>query len=502
MKTNIFFTGLILTLFLSLSCSEDLLDKKSESLLIESGYFQTQEDFIGALTGCYASIAGPWGGYSQNLMCFYCASGDEFLPGAPSHFIEFKSFGYDPSHETISRMWLVMYEGIMRCNQILEKINKHDFELKERIIAETKYLRAFYNFHIVTLWGNAPLILKRLQSDEDMNVQKSRPSEFWAQIEKDLKEAIPVLPGEYGPSDIGRATSWAAIGLLGKSYLYKACDDNIGTNEDYIKAAAEFKKIIESGRFELVDNFNFVCSIENENNSESLYEIQYKRFQENPWYAFGGTAAAGQVKNFLFSPKQVNGQQWFLPTQKLVNEFEKGDLRLGATFYSEGDTMRAGEENVAAELSENPTFDSSLSPTGFCWKKNLEPLRVSEQPGGFGDNYVWMRLADVYLMYSEAVIQGGLNEDWKIYANKIRARAGLGTVDQYLETFGGTEMDYIKHERKVELALEYHRFNDLRRWGDALSVLSERGFQKKHYYLPIPQNEIDLSNTLTQNENW
>lgn len=503
MKKYIYtFIALLLITLLNTTCTKDFLDQKPESLLVESGYFQTEDDFLGALNGCYASIAGPWGGYSQNLMCYYCASGDEFSPTEPSNFIEFKSFAYDASDQTVERIWLIMYEGIMRCNQLLEKIEPYDFDLKERIIGETKFLKAFYNFHIVTLWGEAPLINKRLISDKEMDVEKASPEQLWEQIEKDLKDAIEILPENYNPANVGRATKWAAIGLLGKSYLYKACDKQIGTADDFQKAAVEFKKIITSNQYNLVESFDYVCSVENENNEESIYEIQYQKFQTNPWYAFGGSAAAGQVKNFLFSPNQVGGQQWFLPTQEFVDEFEAGDLRLKATVYQEGDTMRGGEENVNAKLETNPYFKSSASPTGYCWKKNLEPLRVSEWPGGFSDNYVWMRLADVYLMYAEAVIQSGIGEDWKTYCNLIRRRAGLGTVDEYLNATGVTEMEYIKHERRVELALEYHRFNDLRRWGDAQTVLAERGFQKKHYYLPVPQNEIDLSRTLTQNENW
>jgi starch-binding outer membrane protein, SusD/RagB family len=455
------------------------------------------------LTGCYASIAGPWGGYSQNLTAVYCAMSDEFSPSAPSYFNDFRTYSFDASSETNKRIWMMMYEGLMRVNQLLEKIEKFDFALKPRIIGEAKYLRAFYNFHIVTLYGEAPLLTKRLLTDEDMVVAKAKPAQFWAQIELDLLDAIEVLPDQYDRANVGRATKGAAIGLLGKSYLYKACDPEIGTKEDYAKAAAEFKKIIEPGQYKLVENFRYVCSVENENNEESIYEIQYKKFQENPWYAFGGTAAAGQLKNFLFSPNQAGGQQWFLPTQELVNSFEPGDLRLKETVYSNGDTMIGGEASVKALLASNPYFVSSGSETGYCWKKNLEPLRTSEYPGGFDDNYVWMRLADVYLMYAEAVIQAGLPDDWKQYVNLIRARAGLGTVDDYLLTSGLSEMDYIKHERKVELALEYHRFNDLRRWRDAETVLASRGFiAPKNYYLPIPQNEIDLSPSLNQNDSW
>ncbi len=508
MKSNIFIVLSIVFFIIYSGCSENFLEEKPQEMSLETDYWINQDDFLGALIGVVEPISGAWGGYSMWMMVYLNAVSDDVQTYNAQGF-PFAKYNFTTSDENVLNMWLACYEGIMRANQILEKIRDKDFELKERIIGEAKFWRAFLNWHLVVHWGEAPLLYKQLRTDNEIAAggKKASKQEIWEAIEEDLNDAYTRLPESYNDENLGRPTNGAAAGLLGKSYLYMATD--LDQTSYYQKAAEQFEIIINSQKYRLVDNFELVNSIKNENNEESLIEIQYIRAGSNPWYRFGGTSGAGQVKNFLLSPIQAGGQAWFAPKQELVDEYEENDSRFMATIYSPGDSLVTEDESVAEKLGKiGYQFKESLSPTGYGWKKNLEPIRVNEQGGGFGDNYIWLRLADIYLMYAECVVLGNAvdNADWKSLCNDIRQRAGLSTsVEDWLnENPGKSEMDYIKHERRLELALEYHRFRDLVRWGDAEDKLGEKGFQHpKHNYLPIPQNDIDLSEgNLTQNEYW
>jgi hypothetical protein len=379
-----------------------------------------------------------------------------------------------------------------------------DENLKNRILGEARFLRSHYYFKLVKLFGYVPLITEEVSDPANVERPQAHPDTTWNQIIRDLEFAQDNLPETYD-TDVGRATWGAATAYLGKAHLF---------NENWEQADAEFEKIINraesEGLYRLVDNPRWNGDLQHENNAESIWEIQFSTEVGGNDVGFGGVPAPSwgevQWRSITFGPPNYSFND-INPSQSLYNDFKQeqtvngeDDPRLGATMFYDhpGETVYGDDfqavysDQIAA--GENPIY----------WRKYQRDSEGPEPESGSGVNIRAMRYADVLLMYAETRNELGDRATAAQYIQQVRDRANLPDRESEFASLSQEEMrERIAHERKLELAGEGKRFDDIRRWGwlddpDKLQRLQQNdpgfdGFRQGREYLPIPQSELDTN---------
>ena len=479
----IFFLGVLMTI----GC-EDFLEKTPPSSLAVDNFFQTEDDAIGGVNATYAPLQSR-SSYSEDLPKVVEVPGDDLTINNTSG-LSFDDFGFSPAEGQIDRLFTISYEGIGRANLALARIPDIEMDegLKSRLLGEAFFLRALYYWHLAATFGDVPIILIPPETTEEAEIAKSPVEEVYNQVISDLQEAIARLPAEYDDENVGRATRGAAQALLGKTYLY---------TERYQEAEAALLEVINSGVYDLVDDFSQIIIESNENNVESIFEVQFHDIGGSPWA--GQDAANANESTLRERLNYPNGRGGFgnlLPTQSIVDEFEEGDPRLEASIFRQGD-----EYDPSTEGEE--VYQASWTPTGYAIKKGMLPFR--RNLAASGTNWPIIRFADVLLMYAEAANENGKLQEAIDAMNRVRARVNMPPypTDKWTVSTQEEVFEALVHERRVELAFEYHRYNDLRRWGLAEEVLGPLGYiAPRNEYMPLPQAEVDTNPDLVQNPNW
>jgi hypothetical protein len=472
MKKSIFLMAFAAAIFLSTTgCGEDLLNKSPYAALSEATFYQTETDAVGAVNAIYGSLTGIYNG-----MHFLSSSiwSDDFEKGGGgptdgAYLEEMNNFQIVPSNSMAIDIWNSCYRGIFRANKAIEKIEDMNIADKDRLLCESKFLRALYYYNLNIRYNGVPLIMATGTADIK-NVVRASAQEIWTSIEQDLKDAAGGLPASYSGADIGRPTKSSAQGLLGRVYLYM---------KEWQKAADVYADVINSGTCHLMDHYgDLFKNLGSDNLPESLFEVQS---------AAGKNSSSITLTRFM-TPRDVNGWGGWgfcVPTRNLVDEFETGDLRRPETVAMEGDLMFG------------IPYESSWSPyTGFNPKKYVFGPEVATDETDC--NMKVIRYAEVLLGYAEAILNGAAekaNITGLQAINKVRERAGLQAIS-------ALSFDAIVHERRVELALEGFRFHDLVRWGIAKEVLGADFNVNHDEYMPIPLNEILLNPNLEQNPGY
>jgi hypothetical protein len=359
-----------------------------------------------------------------------------------------------------------------------------DEVLKNQIIGEAKFIRAYSYFNLVNIFGKVPLKLLPQLTYETIHVPLSEVSAIYLQIETDLTDAAAVLPVSYSSTDIGHITLGAALAMSGKVNLYQG---------NWAVAIGYFQQVEGLGIYSLLPNYADNFKLAYKNSSESIFEIQHLTGQ-NPF--------TGNALNQWFAPSSDGGYYFNAPTQSLVDAFEKSatgevDPRLDASIGRDGQPWLNGD-----------IFSSTWSPTGYLTKKHQQPLsEVSsslKEDGGLG--YIYLRYADLLLMKAEAFNEIDNADSAKTNLNKVRQRARAsfsGTPpDDLLADITTSDKNLlttaIQKERRVEMAQEFHRYFDLMRWGKAVAEAAlgtDFNYETKRYF-PIPQAEIDANQAL------
>jgi len=449
-------------------------------------FFNNEDDYLRALTGAYDLLQGIFVSYwIGDIASDNCIAGGESVTDTEGlHQIEYMTHGaVNLECRSVMRF---NYCGIARCNFILEpKENNVEFNGKDVILAEAKFLRAFYYFELVKFFGDVPLVIdKRLGVEEVTQLDRTPSAEVYAQIEEDLNVAVAVLSWSSSPDHSGikgRVDKGAALGLLGKVYLYQ---------EKFSQAAAIFDQIINSNRYALASDYATLFLKENENNSETVFDVEYSADEGGSYGCLicleGNLTPGYQGIRQYDGPEYGDGNSYNLPTQDLFDSFEYQDPR------REGTCLDI-DEFIAANSPGTPYGVGAGGHTGFYNNKYIKSR--DEMLNGIPDNdltsgvnYRAIRYADILLMAAEAYSQ--LNDDATAlnYLNQVRQRVGMPD-----RTSGGTNLyEDILKERRSELSCEGHRFFDLVRTGKAANEIS--GFVVgKHELFPIPQVEIDLA---------
>lgn len=507
----------IFVLLIASACN-DFLDRQPLVDRVESNFYQTQKDAEEAVVAMYDVLGWGTGWGNEPRFCPFqmladISSDDSFAGGASRsdipEIIEIDRHAIRPANETARGIWRINYVGIYRANILLERIEdispiQIDADFKTRAIAEAKFLRAYYYFNLLRTYENVPLILRPLSGLSEANQPQATPKQVYDQIAKDLVEAAADLPASVAGNERGRATKWAAKALLGRVFLYVngVYDDNLTAGTQTISQAtalAELEEVISTGGFGLLPNYADNFRPAGEFGVESVFEIIHSDARN--WFDWGfiiggeGNIAAQMQGPRVNDPNLEDYERgWsFAPvTQELYDAFENGDLRKSAT--------------IIEETQFNSGVTNGFQHTGYFTNKYTTTKAYLRSQGqlehNWGNNYRVIRFADVLLMAAEL---GSPNAQQ--YLSDVRARAGLGAVPATLEN--------ILKERRVELAMEGHRYWDLLRTGTAAQNITISGQRGSMYagddqdfditfnatrrgFFPIPQTEIDLVGGLYQ----
>ncbi|MFI1772596.1 RagB/SusD family nutrient uptake outer membrane protein [Thalassobellus citreus] len=472
------------------SCADDFIDVASQDKNSED-FFNTETDYQDALIAAYDYLQAT----SQQFQVGEIAS-DNTLAGGESAtdtpgIQQIDDMIHTPNNDILRNIWTWMFTGVNRTNYIMEFQDKIDFPNKTSVLAQTRFLRAFYYFELVKWFGDVPLVVdKRIQFGEQFSLERTPKAEIYAQIEQDLMFAAENLP--YTQSETGRITKGAAQALLGKAYLYQ---------EKFTDAGTVLENLINNGPHRLLSSTEAPLMWENEyeNNIESVFEIQYSDVDGGSFECFQcleGNYAVGfnGVRGYV-GPVFDFGYSFNVPTQDAVDAFEEGDIRLE---YSILDIEQWIADNPTA--SYNP--DAGYEQTGYFNRKYIARLGDANRPDPAltnPNNTRAIRYADVLLMAAEALNRGNVSDSRaQDYLNQVRNRAMLDNI----AATGSNLTNAIYKERRVELVGEGHRFFDLVRTGKAAQAIP--GFQTgKHELFPIPIQEIELSGgTWSQNPGY
>ncbi len=493
MKNRNYILSIALIILVTPACKKFVDYKPKEDYQITADdYLKNSDDYQKMVIGTYSPLQWIW----ANTVIGDVASDNSVAGGENATdqlgFQQIDDYQIIPNNSYLTEAWKSCYEGINRANYLEENKAKLDFTGKDALYGEVYFLRAFYYFELVRLFGDVPLFVdKRLTVAESATFQRSPKADVYTQIEKDLTDAIAVLP--ITNVQKGRITKFAAQALLGKVLLYQNKFDG---------AAAMLENVV-NGPFSLVTNFGDIFLQAGENGTESVFEIQYSNASpfydwSNPGRGQGNLAVqVCGIRNLTGNSPYGQGWSTNLPTTDLANAFTAGDKRKAVTVI-----------DIEAYKNANPSFGITylVAPyknTGLYNQKYLP--RKGETSGqvelNYLNNFRTIRYADVLLMAAEANNRAAAPNDAKAqsYLNKVRQRA-FGDLLHDITSTGDALKQAIWNERRLEFAMEGDRFFDLVRTGQAAAKITVFVAGKNEVF-PIPQQEIDISG-LTQNEGY
>lgn len=492
--TTKYLSVILTSLLLFSACKKDFLELEPRGTELEGNFYQNQEQVFQGLVSVYDVMQwGNTGGYTMRMPLFTVASDDAHAGGSDASdqpsWVAWDNFTLDPYRGPQSGLWNKNYTGIYRANLLLSKIENVpdlDAAFKTRVIAEAKFLRAYFYFDLVRLFGNVPLITAAIPTSELYSQPQSTAAQVYAQIEQDLNDARTALPATLPTSELGRVTKGAATALLGKAILYQNQESRMA------EAANLLKEVNNSGVYRLLTNFGDIFRPDNKFHAESILEIPHSN--NAAWGDWGWiNGGEGNVAPQFVGPADYSGpiysNGWgFAPISLSLVDAMRNDPRFEHTII-DGNAMKA----------QGATYNARYQNTDYFIKK-YAPMKQFRSPVGTAElnwpyNEIEIRLADTYLMEAEALLRsGGDAARAKFLLDEVRKRVGLGAVP--------VSLDAIYNERRLELATEGHRFFDLVRTGKAPAVLGPLGFESgTNEVLPIPQQEIDVTNGVLKQNN-
>lgn len=491
------FIVLLLPLALMLGCSKDFLKVPPQAQQPVTQFWQSQDDATKAVNAMYANTRN-WAFVSfapmavESLASDDAVTGSDPTDGSVAFMNQFDNFSVTSTNRELPDFWNGMYQEINYCNQVIDNIPNisMDASLQARYLAEAKFLRAYSYFRLVRAFGDVPLRLHLPKNSGEYNIPRTPKEQVWAAIEKDLSDAEAVLPPSYSGPDVGRATKGAAQALHAKVALYQ---------KKWADVLTYTNQVIQSDLYHLFPDFEKQYRMANENNSESVYEIQCTYLPNN-------RDASNSQYSQIQQPRggfDGNGWGYNVPTQDLVDAFEPNDPRLNGTILFRGSTSAEGD--LIPLTAANPMYNyKSYTPFAIYVNNN----------GGSDQNVRVLRYSDVLLMNAEANNELGKTADALASLEKVRKRArdyavGHGapanTLPEVTTTDQSALRNAIYHERRVELAMDFDsRYFDVIRQGRGAEVFGPLGWKaNKNEVWPIPQTEIDNSfGILTQNTGY
>lgn len=481
----------------TISCDEDFLSEGNPSSANVENSFNTETEATQAVIGIYAAMQAN-DSWAREFWWIPDMLSDETQTAGPQlEAFRAATLNYDieATNPLYSTVWRGLYRIIHRANFVIKTLpEKENLELSKAtintLVGEAKFLRAWSYFQLVTYWGKVPLSTEPVQNTNGVPMAESEDQIFNLIIE-DLTAAessLPLVSAYRGSSNLGRATQGAAQSLMGKVELYRG---------NYQLAGVALQKVINSGEYDLAPAYEDNHREENENNIESIWEVQFGTYPSGNqgWSQNGNGGKIEQLRSHEYSPHVWHNT---LPSEALKAAFEPGDPRYKLCFIEYGDSYGPEDDpqifdagDVAQGITEIPTH----------WRKYGLEYKLARPSLWSGINMRVIRYADVLLMMAE--IENELNGPSAIalnYLNRVRDRVGMPNYPTAQYAVGTKEQmfDAIVHERQVELCSEQIRARDVKRWFRAGKVgPPSPNYQPKHLYLPIPIAEIDNNAALT-----
>jgi hypothetical protein len=480
---------IILTLVAFTGCSKlDLVPISERNV---EGFYKTPEHINQALIGCYNGLRDSQVRQSYSYMLTESRSDNTFQSldnndGNTSRFTETSLL------PVLYTAWSNSYNKIQRCNKVLEEIAKIEIPeaLAKQYEGEAKFIRALLYFDLVRLWGPVPLVTTSISIQDGYKVVRNSEEEIYKQIDQDLTDAASFLPDQHTTANKGRATKWAAKGFLGKSLVFQS-GYPLKKNK-WTEAAAIFKEVMDSGRFEFFARFDDVFKHENEAGKQSVFSITFKAGVQGEGNSFPTRNAPNFVSRTLV-PFGGSPNMLFVSTE-LVNSFEAGDLRRDASIW------REWLNNANQSVSSMP----------FSKKYLNGPVIAAND---WDIDWIALRYDDVLMLYAECLNEIGYNASGEAFTlmNKFRQRAGLKVKTAAEVTSQAQFRLWVENERRWEFCFENQRWFDLVRTDRALDVMREflGGYglaanieSKDRYFYPVPQQVIDVNQNIKQNKGY
>ncbi len=516
-KLNIYLIVSVVLVILSTSCSKEFLERNPLDREVSTNFYQTEEDAIAALIAVYDVLgyqSTPGISWAPFITISDILSDDSYAGGADANDgqdeNEMNTFNIPTTSQIVHAIWIKNYVGIYRANLLLEKIGDIDAsdEFKARVIAECKFLRAYFYFEQVRFFENIPLLTETIKGPSEYDQEQNSPTEVYNLIAADLVDAINVLPEDIPSSEAGRITKWAAEAMLARVYLfyngvYNANLSANGTIIDQAKVLEYLEDLIANSGHDLFPDYATNFKLAGEFGIESVFEISYGNTPA--WWDWGYVRGGeGNLSAQMQGPRVTGSDNWDrgwsfgTVNQKLVDDMQ-GDPRLYKTVLFQ-DSL---DGDLVTGYQHTGYFSNKYSSDAEHWSSDgqFELNRTC--------NHRVIRYSDVLLMAAE--LGSGSAQQ---YLDKVRERVGLPSVTATMEN--------ILNERRLELSLEGIRYFDVIRQGMnvASQELTTVGIYGPDYigdqvifdvtfnpatkgFLPIPQNEIDLSGGLfQQNEGY
>jgi starch-binding outer membrane protein, SusD/RagB family len=516
-KVKIFLFLAIAVLVLG-ACKKEFLTLYPEGNLNEGNFYKSTQDFQQAVNGAYVPLRDVANvayfmdeNRSDNTHYDYNSKdrGNALL----ENLVDFLD---DANHPTILTRYQADYNGISRTNVILDRLAAIDFTMadadKNQIMGEAKALRAHYYFDLVRNYGGVPLHLHEVKSSSDGFLARSTSEEVYTQIIADLTDAIALLAAPtFTAAQTGRITKGTASTALAAVYFQR---------KEYVKAVPVLQSVTQMG-YTLFSNYRDIFNPSNKNgNKEIIFDVQFQ------------SGTTGQQSNFIyrFTPITTNTINvlgvsfnntiggWNIPTDNLVNSYEAGDKRLDATVGIVEGTLDANTNFIPARIvsSVGYTTPPGLVSKRFARKYFYPPYPALNQ--NTDQNWPIYRYADVLLMLAESLNETNRSSEALPFLNQIRTRAFGAGNGQIVTTDPIALKTIIAKERRMELALENKRWQDLIRTDQAITVMNAYGVNLKlqyGYLLPqsynvvptrllyaIPLREMQLNSKLVQNPGY
>jgi len=478
------FSFIICCIFLA-SCSKiDLMPISQKSV---EGYYSSQKEINEALIGAYGNLRNIYvnSSFSYGLTESRSDNAWQITLAYPDG--EISQFNETPLNALLTASWDTYYNQIMVTNRIIEGVQKIELEqsLKTRYESEARFLRALCYFDLVRLFGGVPMVTNPLSISEGYQVKRSSVKEVYDLIVDDLKFAAAGLSDANTGADLGRATKWAAHGMLGKVYLFRSGYPlKLG---EWNLARQEFESVIGSGKFEFFQKYADNYAYTNEGGKQQVFSVQFVYSQNGN--QFPGRNAPNTISKLPVAsggfPYVGSPYQLFV-SKELVNSFEQGDLR----------------KDIAIRTSWLNNGNAVITNDPFCQKYQNGPV----QSGVNSWDIDWMVLSytDVLMMYAEVLNEIGYDAGGKAFQllNDVRKRAGLAAKTGADVPDQASFRLWMENERRWEFCFENLRWFDLVRTDRAFDVikaflanysLGQNLKSKDQYFYPLPQTVLDIT---------
>jgi len=507
-----------LCMLIPMSCGDDLLDQVNSNTVSTGTFWQNADDARLAVNGMYHPITNTffWGRivHTGAILRSDVFNIRPFGPNtAMSHFTEIPGVS-----RWSTEIWSEPFKTVFRANSVLENVNDSNItDATERngILGQAYFMRAFSYWYLVNLYGNVPVVTRTPSTDEEFFPAQSTPDQVWDQIIEDLTAAAAALPAQWEGNDIGRPTSGSAIGLRGKSHLYRG---------NWAAAQADFEQLVGSGLYSLLpaDRYMENFTETNENNEESVFELQYLGVDAFAWGV--DIPGVGTMGNFHID---------YAPPMKSPDQSHYVNSWVRELFEANGETIRR-DATIAYDYPGStgyggvPFTDDFAAEITLANDEGMEPIYTRKYAGmdigvrddvdflgtNVGNNWRIIRYADILLMHAEALNNQGMTSQAATFVNMVRERAGVSTISSSMSQDDMTQA--IIDERVLELTGESHRFFDLVRWGLADEYLGQNSLhgdhpkslsggifqENRHEYIWIPLSEIGANPNISQNPGY